>query len=377
MGRSATSSSALTNRVQAVRVSFGLSQQQLGERAGLTRQAINAIEANRYTPNTIVSIRLAHALGLRVEELFRVEEALASVEMPSAGDVHRPGDRLVMGRVGARIVSHGLSGEHGIAEGFTGADGVAGERCEVRMFIPRDELERTAFLVGCDPSLGMLASVVTRRARNARLVWIPGSSKDALDALRRSTAHVAGIHLRDARSGDYNVIPGRKALAGGGIIVSYAHWQQGFVVQPGNPKGLKGVQTLLKRGVRIVNREPGSGSRALLDQWLAAAEIPTDRIVGYDHTVKSHMAVAREVANGVADVGIGLHAIARTLDLDFLPIDDVKFDLLIPNEHSDHPVIEVLLDVLRSGAMRAELAALPGYDSSQTGSVRSRFSAVA
>ena len=252
-----------------------------------------------------------------------------------------------------------------------------GERSDVQLFIPRDELERTAFLVGCDPSLGMLASLVTRRARGPRLVWISGSSRDALEALRQSTAHVAGIHLRDARSGEYNLTPGRKALADGGIIVSYAHWQQGFVVRRGNPKALRDVQSLLNPGVRVVNRESGAGGRALLDQLLKAADIPTDRILGYDHVAKSHMAVAREIANGAADAGIGLQAIARTLNLDFVPIADVKFDLLIPNEHLSHPAILVLLDVLQGSPLRAELAALAGYDSAQTGSIRTRFDAVA
>jgi molybdate-binding protein/DNA-binding XRE family transcriptional regulator len=377
MGRRVTATE-LESNVRAARVAAGLSQQALAERAGLTRQAVNAIEAGRYTPNTVVAIRLAQALACRVEDLFRVPEALPSRSAALATGACRPGDRVVVGRVGEKLVAHGLTRKRAAPDGFAAADGIVRGESDIQLFIPPDEVERTAFLVGCDPSLGMLASWVSRRARDARLVWVPGSSQDALDALRHSTAHIAGIHLRDARTGEFNLAHAERALAHrGGIVMSYADWEQGFVVQRGNPKKLGGVDALARRGVRLVNREPGSGSRALLDQMLKSACIAPERVAGYGHVVHSHMAVARAVADGVADLGLGLRAVAAAQDLDFVPVVDVKFDLVIPNEHLDHPAIDALLEVLQSGTLRAELGALPGYGTGQTGEVRRRVGSVA
>jgi molybdate-binding protein len=321
----------------------------------------------------VVAIRIAQSLDSRVEDLFRVPEPAPTTHVSADAGKHRRGDRVVVGRVGDTVVAHALTGKRAAIDGFIAADGIARAGSAIQLFVPADEMERTAFLVGCDPSLGMLASWVTRRARNARLVWLPGSSREALESLNQSTAHVAGIHLRDARTGAFNAAEAKRALAPGGIAMRYADWEQGFVVDRGNPKSVRSVESLTRRGVRLINREAGSGSRILLDQALAQAGLSGDAIGGYEHIATSHMAVARAVADGVADAGIALRAVAAALDLDFVPMAAVEFDLLIPDRHLEHPAVVVLLDVLQSGPMRAELAALPGYDSTHTGTVRSRI----
>jgi len=363
---------AIHNNVRAARAARGLSQQHLARRAGLTRQAVVAIEAGHYTPNTAVALRLAQALACRVEDLFLLPEQLIERPAVVVGGRCSPGTRVVVGTVGDRLVAHPLEGG-GL---FAPADGVTlPSPSDVRLFVPPEVADRTAFLVGCDPSLGLLASWVSRRSSDARLVWLPGSSQVALDSLRRSTVHVAGIHLRDARTGEFNVAQARRALARtGGIVVSYAGWEQGFIVKRGNPKKLGSVADLARPGVRLVNREPGSGSRALLDQLLAGACIPTEAILGYEHVVGSHHAVARAVADGVADLGVGLRAVARA-ECGFVPLADARFDFIIPNHHLDHPAIKVLLDVMQSASLRADLAALPGYDVSETGAARMRVAA--
>jgi len=363
---------AIHNNIRAARAACGLSQQQLAQRAGLTRQAVVAIEAGHYTPNTAVALRLAQALACRVEDLFLLPEQLVERRAVIAGGRCAPGTRVVVGAVGERLVAHPLEG----GRLFAPADGVAlSPAADVRLFIPPELAERTAFLVGCDPSLGVLAAAVSRRSSEARLVWLPGSSQAALNALRRSTVHVAGIHLRDAKSREFNLAQANKALAAtGGVVVSYAEWEQGFIVRRGNPKKLRSVADLARTGVRLVNREPGSGSRALLDQLLDDAGIDAGSVHGYAHVVGSHMAVARAVADGMADVGIGLRAVARA-ECGFVPLTDARFDFLIPDEHLDHPAIKALLDVLQTASLRAELAALPGYDVSQTGATRARIAA--
>ena len=372
MGRR-TAAVSLESNVRAARITKGLSQRHLAERAGITRQAIVAIEAGRYTPNTAVALRLAQALACRVEDLFALPELPVRATAAPAAGRFVPGARVVVAGVGDRLVAHQLGGSRLFAPG----DGVALNSSDIQLFIDPAQTERTAFLVGCDPSLGILASWVSRRSSDARLVWLPGSSQAALEALQHSTAHVAGIHLRDSRTGEFNIGAARRALArSGGIVVSYAGWEQGFLVAQGNPKKLGSVADLTRRGVRLVNREAGSGSRALLDQLLGGACIPGERLLGYDHVVGSHMAVARAVADGAADVGIGLRAVARA-SCGFVPLADARFDFLIPAQHLDHPGIRALLDVLQTTSFRAELSALPGYDVSDTGTTRARFNAVA
>lgn len=364
------------NSIREARGARGLSQGDLAVRAGITRQAVNAIESGRYVPNTVVAIKLARALARRVEELFDVEIPRETAATYPSGPI-RNGDRVSVGRVGHRLVSHNRTAQRSIAEGFAPADGVARGRSDVELFVSGEDVDKTAFLVGCDPSLGLLASWVSRRARIGRLVWLPGSSQEALDALATSSAHVAGIHLRDGRTGECNLRPAATALRDGGVVVGYTNWEQGFVVARGNPKAVTNAESLTSPGVRFVNREQGAGSRTLIDQLLRDARIPHSRVQGYTDVAKSHLAVARAVASGVADAGVGLRAVAETLGLDFVPVVDVKFDLLIPDGHLAHPAVEALLDVLQTAEVRAGLAALPGYDSSQTGSVRARFSAVA
>jgi molybdate-binding protein len=175
-------------------------------------------------------------------------------------------------------------------------------------------------------------------------------------------------HLPDRASGDFNVAQARRVLARtGGLVVTYASWEQGFVVPPGNPKGLRGVADLARPEVRLVNRELGSGSRALIDELLAGARVPPSALSGYDRVVTSHLAVARAVGSGAADVGIGLRALAHACGLDFVPLADVRFDLVIPRDHLEHPAVAVLLEVLQSRALRTELAALPGYSVGRMG----------
>lgn len=364
-------SQKIDSRVRQARMAAGLSQQELAERTGLTRQAVNAIESGRYVPNTVVALHLARALGTRVERLFNVEQAPGDVPLPRLPEGLRRGDRVIAGRVGNRIVAHPAGTGHG-GEGFDSASGIIADESNIRLFVPLEEIERTAFIVGCDPSLEMLATLVTRRSRgSARLVWVPGSSKDAIDALETESAHVGGIHLRDETTGEFNTSQATRVLdRTGGVLVSYADWEQGFVVRNGNPKRLGGVDALARRGVRIVNREPGAGSRLLLDGMLASACISPAKVAGYDRVVHSHMGVARAVAEGSADTGIAIRAVAYALGLDFVPLIEATFDLIIPSASLEHPAIDLLLELLQGAALRAELGSLPGYETGATGAVR-------
>ena len=301
----------LSNRIRGIRTEARLSQDELASRAGLTRQSVNAIENGQYVPNTVVAMRLARALQVRVEDLFALDAAEEDVDaapLESGGT-----QRVVAGVIDGEIAAHGLRGIRSVADGFVPADGLYDETTgRTTLLTPRDVLERTALLVGCDPSLGLLAARVTAMSPHQRLVWIPGSSSVALDALRTQRAHVAGVHLRDRRTGAFNGRATLTGLGGDAVIVSYAQWEQGFVVHEGNPAGVRTVSDLANPAVRFVNREPGSGSRLLLDQALAAEMIEATTIRGYETFRASHMDVARHVASGAADVGVAIEAVATS-----------------------------------------------------------------
>lgn len=384
---------ALSSLVAQRRIEAGLSQVALAERVGLARQAIGAIEAGRYVPNTVVALRLAQVLGCRVEDLFALPEATDScvvdvVDRSPALQTKRGADdapdtrahRLSVVKVRDRWLGYPLQAEQALHDGFAVADALAPlvqgrpgrvKKAQANLLAPRDSLERTALLLGCDPSLGILSAHVTRRDAGARLLWRSAASQAALGALERGEAHIAGSHLHDPVTGTHNLPHARRALAGtGGIVVAFAHWEQGFVVAPGNPKGVRSIEDLARPDVRLVNRESGAGSRALLDNLLERAGIPASSVNGYEREVTSHRAAAAVVASGGADVAVALRATALALGLAFVPLAEARFDLVIPRDHLEHPTVATLLDVLQNRSLREELRALPGYEVDAIGSVR-------
>ncbi|HZA25792.1 MAG TPA: helix-turn-helix domain-containing protein, partial [Dehalococcoidia bacterium] len=194
MGRLA-SDPALYNCIRDVRTSRQISQQELARCAGLTRQAVNAIEAGRYTPNTSIAMKLARALGCRLEDLFYLGETSAEEPVQLAQGATPGINRVAVARVGDRLVAHPLTASRAFVEGFVNADAVLiNDRSPniARMMVPTDRLEHTALLLGCDPSLGALCDHVARRSRNLRVTWLSASSRQALDSIARKEAHLAG-----------------------------------------------------------------------------------------------------------------------------------------------------------------------------------------
>jgi putative molybdopterin biosynthesis protein len=373
----------LENRIRSRRQAAGLSQQELARRCGLTRQAINAIEAGHYVPSTLVALRIARALGSRVEDLFRLAEERLRVEAewlgePSAAEVGCT--RLRLARVGDRLLARPLTGS---MAPFTAADGLtvpvaqarradsSGRRwVTVDLLIDAEIPEHTVVVLGCDPALALLATHLNRRYPRLRLSWIHSSSLAALRMLGRGEAHAAGTHLWDPESGEYNLPYVRRELAGRRLmVVTLSQWQQGLIVARGNPKGISSPAELVRRDVTIVNREPGSGSRTMLDVWLRGAGIGVKQVRGYTREVASHLEVAEAVASGMSDVGPGILAVARALGLDFIPLQEERYDLVIPMEFLNASAVQALLEVAVSAPFQEELEALGGYDGSRAGTV--------
>jgi putative molybdopterin biosynthesis protein len=371
VGRSADGA-VVENRVRDLRTRAGLSQAGLARQTGLTRQAVSAIESDQYVPNTAVALRLASVLRCAVEDLFALADA-AAPPIDVLDDGPTDSRRLALARVSDRWIGYPLTEAHQVQQGFVGADAVRGETetgPAVQLLRPVERLEQTAVVLGCDPALSILSAGLSSRAGEDRLLWLSAASQAALDALTRGEAHIAGTHLHDPDGGTYNLLQARRALGRtGGVVVEFARWEQGLIVAAGNPKGIGRVEDLARPNVRLVNREPGSGSRALLDGLLEAVRIPREAIAGYDREASGHMAAAWAVASGGADAAISLRGAASVLGLGFVPLDEVRFDLVIPRPHLEHSAVAQLLDLMQSGGLRSEVGSLPGYDASGMGTV--------
>ncbi len=369
------------SRLKALRAARGLSQGELADRVGLTRQAIYMIEAGRYLPNATTALRLAKALECRVEDIFLLEEDFERIEAELPGAVADPAgaERMRLWRVHGRSWALPVSALGEPSRGLLSADALLSpeetvgrrrRRVALRALEEPGNYERRIAVAGCDPALFVIADRLLRGAEPLSVVvWSMGST-DALKELGKRTVHLAGVHLRGPR-GEFNIPFLRKHLGRRRTtVVTLAFWQMGLVVAPGNPRSIRSVADLVGRDVRIVNREKGSGARQLLDRKLAESGVPSRAVGGYDNVLRLHTEVARRVFEGGADAAIAPLAVARLLGLDFIPLEIERYDLVVPRDVAEeHPGVERLLDALSTSAVRRELDALGGYDTTHTGEV--------
>jgi molybdate-binding protein/transcriptional regulator with XRE-family HTH domain len=345
----------IRNDLRRRRELAGEAQHALAARAGISRQALSALEAGRAVPSVAVALRLARALGTRVEDLFALDDE--TLEAEPAGCA-RTG-RVALGRVDGRWVAHFLAPEDVLraADGLVEGAGPEG-RVRVRPLAPVDELGRALLLAGCAPPLALLAERSGERA-----TWIAEPSEAALDMLARGRVHVAGAHLLDEASGEFNVAAARRIVGPQARVVTLARWEQGLVVAPGNPLGLRTVADLLRPGLRFAGREPGAGAHRLLERLARREGLPVPAPGG--PVVRGHMEVAQAVALGAADAGIAIRAAALAWGQGFVPLAEERFDLVLRGDPD--PRLDRLLDALDGRPFRRELASLGGYGVEETG----------
>jgi putative molybdopterin biosynthesis protein len=227
------------------------------------------------------------------------------------------------------------------------------------------------FLAGSDdPALELLPDALHGEAARPLLFTATLGSVGGLEALAGGRADVACSHLVDRASGEYNLpqipryLPGRSV-----VLVNLFGRELGLVVWTGNPRKLEGIGDLGRRGLRFVNRQPGSGTRAVIDEALATAGIETAAVVGYREEVSTHWAVALRVLRGESDVGVATRSVAAALSLGFIPQARERFDLVVPKDSFFRPPVQALLEAIRSDRFQRELERLGGYDWTQTGRV--------
>lgn len=369
-------SSGLRNRLKALRLRLGLSQQELAAAAGIARQTIGGMEAEMYAPSAAVALRLAKALGCRVEEIFWLEEEAATVEaIPSEGICREPSPRLSLAQVGGRWIAYPLQGEAAFRSEMVPADGIgeAGsgyDTMTVRLLDDADTLARTVIIAGCTPALSLWARSAERWFPGLRVHWQHANSTAALQSLARGEVHAAGLHLCDPVTGENNVPFVQKALPGQAVVlVNLGVWEEGLLVAPGNPKRLFGASDLAQQRVMLANREEGAGSRLLLDTLLLASGVQGNALRGYDRVLGSHQEVAAAVSTGRADVGVSTAAVAGIYGLDFVPLRRVRYDLALREEYLLQEPVRQLLSTLHHRWVRTQLSLLSGYDTTHTGEV--------
>lgn len=288
--------------------------------------------------------------------------------------------RVVAGRVGERILAAPLARGAGVITSLVRADGVcilprgvqgleAGAPVRVRLYRTPGEIEKTIFAIGShDMTLDLLAQFLSQRGR--RLVSANAGSLGGLVALRRGEAHLAGSHLLDPQTGEYNLSYIAQYLPDTPVrLVTWVGRQQGLLVAAGNPKAIHSLSDLARPDVRYVNRQRGAGTRVLLDYHIRQLGIIPEQIQGYDREEYTHLAVAAAIASGRADCGMGVQAAARALHLDFIPLYTERYDLVIPCEHLKHDLLAPLFELMSDPAFRQAVQALEGYDITDMGRV--------
>jgi putative molybdopterin biosynthesis protein len=329
---------------------------------------------------------IAKWLGRRPLELPTETATLTRKLVSPAGDDDYV--RVAVGKVGGKLLAAPLSRGAGVITSLVQADGLAllpsgvqgmdaGEQVKVHLYRSRAEIDRTIFCIGShDLTLDLMAQFLAEHDR--RLASANVGSQGGLVALRRGEAHLAGSHLLNPETGEYNISYIRQYMPNIPVkVVALVGRDQGLMVKKGNPKGIKSLGDLASSGARaepsrsvqFINRQRGAGTRVLLDYHLNLLGLLPDSILGYTQEEYTHLGVASAVASGRADCGLGIAAAAQALDLDFIPLFQERYDLVIPKEHAENTLLAPLFDLIQGSDFRNSVSKLIGYDVSVMGKI--------
>jgi len=291
--------------------------------------------------------------------------------------------RVKLGSVSGNLIATPVTRGAGALMSLVRADGIirvpaqsegiaAGQEVHVELLRTAREIENTIVCIGShDNALDVLGNFLKKKHPELSLSSAHVGSMGGLLALKRGEAHVAGTHLLDEATGEYNVsylkkhLPDKKV-----VLVNLVYRTQGFVVPKGNPKKIAGFEDLVRENVVFVNRQAGAGTRLLTDLFLAKLKIDPKNVKGYHHEEFTHMAVAAAVVSGAADTGLAVLSAAQALGLDFVSVAQERYDLAIPQEFYDAPMMQALLGIVRDDTeFRDRIRSMGGYDVSEMGRV--------
>ncbi|PID72296.1 MAG: molybdopterin biosynthesis protein [Desulfobulbus propionicus] len=321
---------------------------------------------------------IARLSGTRLPEPVCVEAKLAK-DIPSRSGIEEF-RRMITGKIGDSYVAVPLKKGSGAITTLTRANAMLhiaaasegesqGSLVPLELLKPRQVVERTLLSTGShDLSLDLLRDMLQRRTPACYLASTHVGSLGGIMALQQSMTHIAGSHLLDTATGTYNIPYIKKYLADRAIcVITLTHRQQGFIIPKGNPKQIGAIEDLTRKDITFINRQAGSGTRVLLDYELERSGIDPDDIAGYDQDEYTHMAVAVAVLSGKADVGLGIMSAARALDLDFIPVTEERYDLLMDEQHLELPMMQTLLEIIHTRSFQHNLEGMGGYSTRETG----------
>jgi len=290
--------------------------------------------------------------------------------------------RVTLGRVGEKLVAVPLARGAGVITTMVHADGLmripslveginAGEEAKVELLRPIADVENTILCTGShDLAIGVLEDQLKQRHPELKIAATNVGSLGGLLALQRGETHIAGTHLLNAATGVYNIPDIQRTIPKvPAVLVHLAQREQGILVARGNPKSIQSLNDLARNSVRFVNRQSGSGTRVLLDYELKKLSIDASIIAGYEREEFTHMAVAVAVASGLADAGLAVRAAANALGLDFIPVANEEYDLIVGRDFFESARGGQLLDVICSDGFKRAVDALGGYDTAKAGEI--------
>lgn len=291
--------------------------------------------------------------------------------------------RISLGRVGDNLMATPSGKGAGAVMSVVRADGIlnlpagsegvgAGEEVEIELLRTEGEIDATLVSIGShDNILDLLANRLHTLKKVIRISSAHVGSMGGIMAIRRGEAHFGGCHLLDSVSGEYNIPFIQKFLKGIPLkVVNLCYREQGLIVAKNNPKNIKGFETIVDDSLLFINRQSGAGTRLLTDKVLAEAGIATESITGYEREEYTHMSVAAAVANGSVDAGMGIRAAAMALGLDFVPVAEERYDLIIPTKFENDPKIIKMLELINKDQdLHNNIVALGGYNLRDCGRV--------
>ncbi|MBO7253202.1 MAG: molybdopterin biosynthesis protein [Oscillospiraceae bacterium] len=290
--------------------------------------------------------------------------------------------RVRMGYVGDKLMASPLSRGSGVVSSFMKADGIlevpqglegyeAGEEVTVRLLSPMDKLRNTVVVIGShDPLLDELGDMIHVADNSVFMSSSHVGSMGGIMAIRRGEAHAAGCHLLNTETGAYNVSFIKKYFPKGGVkLIRCVGRQQGLMVAKGNPLNIQRFADISKEGVRYVNRQRGSGTRILTDYLCKQENLDAAAIYGYDREEMTHTSVAAQIVSGSADAGMGIYSAAKLYDLDFVPICIEEYDIIIPDHAWETPMVQEMIETMKSEAFKEKLLALGGYTVENPGEI--------
>jgi putative molybdopterin biosynthesis protein len=288
--------------------------------------------------------------------------------------------RVKVGKVGDRFFASPLPRGSGVITSLTKADGIIRipslseglderEAVTVELLRPVEEILNTVVMVGShDLTLDLLANLLGRSHPPVYFSSHPVGSLGGVLAIRNGVCHLAGMHLLDPETGEYNFPVIRQYLKGIDVrVIHLVYREQGLIVRKGNPKGITGLRDLTRQEVTFINRQKGSGTRILLDHTLETLSLKPGDIRGYEKEEYTHIAVASAVAGGIVDAGLGILPAAKAMNLDFVPVAKERYDLIIPSIFFEDEKIRKVIEVIRSNEFKGLVSQMGGYDVSKTG----------